>query len=171
MRLILVRHAEAVGYHMEDEEEDFSRQLTEQGLKQAADLASALRRLNVRADAVATSPLVRTQQTADALASLLPAGREIVVNDRLRPDELRPRKLSKAIAEFDAETVILVGHMPGLGEYAAWLLGGGRDCVPFEKGGAACFEVDADAIDEGKATLQWFVTPEWCRVAEDLTSR
>lgn len=167
MRLILVRHAEAVGSFSSDAGADAARPLTDRGRHQAANLAAAFRRVGVTPDAVATSPLTRTLQTAEALA---PPGVGVVAVDLLKPDELRPKKLSKQVAELGAKTVVLVGHMPDIATYAAWLLGVGEQAVPFAKGAAACIGVGRGEVGEGCGVLEWFVTPEWCEPAGEVTS-
>lgn len=167
MRLILVRHAEAVGSFSSDAGADAARPLTDRGRRQAANLAAMLHRVGVTPDAVATSPLTRTLQTAEALA---PPGVGVVAVDLLKPDELRPKKLSKQVAELGAKTVVLVGHMPDIATYAAWLLGVGEQAVPFAKGAAACIGVGRGEVGEGCGVLEWFVTPEWCEPAGEVTS-
>jgi phosphohistidine phosphatase len=171
MQLILVRHAEAVDALSNDREADEVRELTETGKIQAQQLCDAFRQLKLQPTTIATSPLVRAKQTADALWSLLPAGQDLVVTDRLKIDELKPRKLSKEVVEFNSDCVILVGHMSDIGIYAAWLLGATDQIVKFAKGGAACFRVDDDEITEGSGTLEWFITPEWSRLLSEVTSR
>ena len=170
MRLILVRHAEAVGSHSSESGADADRPLTDLGRQHAAQLAAALHRVGVAPDVVATSPLVRTAQTAEALVPLLPAGQAVLAVDLLKPDELRPKKLSKHVAELGVKTVVLVGHMPDIAAYAAWLLGVGEHTVPFEKGAAACIAVRRGEIGEGSGVLEWFVTPAWCEPAAEVTS-
>jgi phosphohistidine phosphatase len=165
MRLILIRHSDAVDPNSNSPEADAARELTEAGKIQAAQLCDAFRRMNIKPDAILSSPLARARQTADALWSLLPPGREITISERLSLDQLRPRKLSKEVVELNCDTVILVGHMPDLGIYAAWLLGAGNTIMKFPKGGAMSFETDDEEINEGSATQEWFVTPEWASVA------
>lgn len=171
MQLILVRHAEAAGEHDPDAEIDFARALTEHGKQQAANLCEALRQHGVKPGVIAASPLIRAKQTADALWSLLPAGREVATTDGLKYDALRPRKLSKEIVEMNDDCVVLVGHMPDLGIYAAWLLGAGDHIVQFKKCAAASFTVADDEIKEGGGELNWLVTPSWCSQVASATSR
>ncbi len=166
MRLILVRHAEAEDAVGSDE----ARRLTPRGHLQAANLRDALRRAGVVPDLVAASPLVRTVETAEALAALLPEGLGVVAMDLLKPGGLRPKKLSKQVAEFGMKTVVLVGHMPDLSTYAAWLLGVAEYALPFEKGAALGMSVRRGEIEEGSGVLEWFVTPAWCEPAAEVTS-
>ena len=164
MQLILVRHAEAVDAQSSSTRADEARVLTPRGQRQADGLKDAFRRLGILPDVIASSPAIRAKQTADALGSLLPTGSEITVTDKLAVDQLRPRKLSKEIVEYDADTIVIVGHMPDLGIYAAWLLGAGDRILRFEKAGAACFRVDGKEIQEGAGVLEWFITPVWYTV-------
>lgn len=164
MRLILVRHAEAAP--ATPDQDDEARPLTPLGREQAAALRDALRRVGVAPDAILTSPAVRTVDTAAALADLLPAGQEVTVNDRLAPDQLRPKKLSREVMELvGAETVVVVGHMPDIGVYAGWLIGSKEDMLAFDRAGAACFTVPADDVGKGAGSLDWFVDSDWCRLA------
>ena len=164
MQLILVRHAEAVDAQSSGTQADEARILTPRGQRQAVGLKDAFRRLGLLPDVIVSSPAIRAKQTADALGSLLPTGSEITVTDKLAVDQLRPRKLSKEIVGYDAETIVIVGHMPDLGIYAAWLLGAGENILRFEKAGAACFRVDGEEIKEGSGVLEWFITPDWLTV-------
>ena len=164
MQLILVRHAEAVDAQSSSTQADEARVLTPRGQRQADGLKDAFRRLGILPDVIASSPAIRAKHTADALGSLLPTGSEITVTDKLAVDQLRPRKLSKEIVEYDADTIVIVGHMPDLGIYAAWVLGAGDRILRFEKAGAACFRVDGKEIQEGAGVLEWFITPEWYTV-------
>ena len=151
MQLILVRHAEAVDAQSSGTQADEARVLTPRGQRQADGLKDAFRRLGLLPDVIASSPAIRAKQTADALGSLLPTGSEITVTDKLAVDQLRPRKLSKEIVEYDADTVVIVGHMPDLGIYAAWLLGAGENILRFEKAGAARVLLQRDLSGESLA--------------------
>lgn len=159
MKLILVRHAEAVDLGQAGAMTDSDRQLTEYGRKQAAALAAALKARGVRPVAVLTSPLVRAVQTAEPLVAELTPERPCIVTDRLAQGSLKPKKLSKAAAEVGGDVLVLVGHEPDLSDYAAWLLeaDGG---VKFAKAGAACFEIE-DEIEKGGGVLEWMITPGW----------
>jgi phosphohistidine phosphatase len=113
----------------------------------------------VSAGAVVSSPLVRAKQTADPLAERF-AERRVTETPYLGIDTFKKRKLTAFAAAQNQETVILVGHQPTLGEYAAWLLGAERAAVPFEKAGAALIRFDGSP-GKGDGELVWLVTPEW----------
>lgn len=156
MNLILVRHAEAVPHGTTDDE---LRELTPHGRIQAAALAAALAARGVTAGAVVSSPLVRARQTAEALAERFTDGR-VTETPYLSIDKFKKRRLTAFAAVQGQETVVLVGHQPSLGEYAAWLLGAEKTAVPFEKAGAALIRFERSAAKED-GELVWLVTPEW----------
>ena len=160
MRLILVRHAEAVDAQSSGTAADAARVLTEKGHRQALGLKDALQRIGIKPDVIASSPAIRAKQTAVALLPLMPTGSELTITDRLAVDQLRPKKLSKEVVDFEVKTVIVVGHMPDLSSYAAWLLGAKQRSLYFEKAGAACFSMDDAEITEASGVLEWFITPE-----------
>jgi phosphohistidine phosphatase len=115
MRIYLVRHAEA-----EPGEPDELRTLTQQGRRQAQELAKRFARRGIRPEAVLSSPLLRARQTADAIA----AGTGIAAepDERLAPgataDDVR------AAVAGRGETVVVVGHQPDCGQIAAAINGG-----------------------------------------------
>jgi phosphohistidine phosphatase len=161
MKLILVRHAEAVGKGENGVDRDFDRPLTGSGREQAQKLADALAAHGVKPDAVVSSPLVRAMQTAEPLLAL-PAGEahQPVSCEYLTPEDYRPKKLSKFLTELGGEVLCVVGHNPSLSEYAAWLLGTDEGAVELEKG-AACLIAFEDEVKKGSGMLGWMVTPAW----------
>jgi phosphohistidine phosphatase len=161
MRMILVRHAEAVAKGENGVAKDFDRPLTEHGREQARKLALAFVAHGVTPGAVVTSPLVRARETAEPLLPLLPGPeKEPVLCDYLAVDALKPKRLAKLVADLGADTVILVGHNPDLSAYAGWLLGAGETAIELEKGAAALIEFEGDA-EKGAGRLGWLVTPGW----------
>jgi phosphohistidine phosphatase len=160
MKLILVRHAEAVVLGEGGIVTDYDRPLTERGTTQAFGLAKTLTRLQVLPGLVLTSPLVRAVQTAEPIAAALTPGTPAFVNDYLRLEELRPRKLAKAIMESGHTSAVLVGHMPDLARLAGWLLGAGPTTIAFDKGAAAMIAC-GKTIEKGCGELRWLITPDW----------
>jgi phosphohistidine phosphatase len=118
MRLLLVRHAEAV-----PGEPDALRELTPQGTEQARTLGTKLRGDGLVPDAVLTSPLIRAQQTAAALELGEPA-----VDERLAPGAT-PAGVRDAV-RGRGETVLVVGHQPDCGRVAAALSTGPEPLFP-----------------------------------------
>ena len=118
MRLLIVRHAEAV-----PGEPDELRPLSAAGRDQARDLGRRLREQGLRPDAVVSSPLLRARETAAAL-ELGPAE----VDDRLAPGAT-PSDIRDAAAGR-GEVVVVIGHQPDCGRAAAELSGGPEPKFP-----------------------------------------
>ena len=158
MRMLLVRHAEAVPL-MEGIASDFHRPLTDLGKKQASALGEAVKARGIPVTQVVTSPLVRAIETAEILLNILTPGKEFVVTERLACGELKPKKLSKLAFELGGSP-LLVGHMPDLADYAGWMIGSGIDGVDFDKAAIACINCRHE-IAKGSGQLEWLVPPAW----------
>jgi phosphohistidine phosphatase len=118
MRLLIVRHAEAV-----PGEPDELRPLSTAGRDQARDLGRRLREQGLRPDAVVSSPLLRARETAAALEF-----GDAEVDDRLAPGAT-PSDIRDA-ATGRGETVVVIGHQPDCGRAAAELAGGPEPQLP-----------------------------------------
>jgi phosphohistidine phosphatase len=159
MDLFLIRHAEAVdrqGFAGNDEE----RPLTEAGLAQAKALGKGLVGHRVRLDMLLTSPLVRSQQTAQGMLETwgTPVP-ELRVCEDLAPGARR-KKLARCLRALGVESVGLVGHMPDLGDFTAWLLGDKAIQIDLAKAGVVHVSCPQPP-DKGSAALVWMITPEW----------
>ena len=163
MNLYIVRHADA-GDRQAWTGDDADRPLTDLGRRQARALAEALKRRGLALDAIVSSPLVRTRQTAEELIPAASDGTGLRFSDLLAPDALKPRRLSKYLAGLGAASAAVVGHDPDLPAYLGWLLGVDPDNVHLEKGGAALVTFD-DGPSKGDGRLAWAVTPEWVMTA------
>jgi phosphohistidine phosphatase len=155
--LYLIRHglAEPRGPAWPD---DQRRPLTERGMARLAKEVRALDALGVVLDAILTSPLVRTRQTAEIVASGFRQRPPVVSLDALAPDGSAAAVVAALEAQAKRRRVALVGHEPGLGELAARLIGAGR-AIGFKKG-AIC-RIDVDAFPPlAPGELKWFVTPK-----------
>lgn len=161
MRLLLVRHAEAVVLGEAGSTCDFDRPLTDLGRKQAAALAAALGKFGLAPDRVVTSPLLRATQTAEPLLTLLPQNSgPAILCDYLAVEEFRPKKLVQAIEEAGGKRVALVGHMPSIARYAAWMLGCPEGTVDFKKGAIASIKF-RPGVAETAGELEYLITPDW----------
>jgi phosphohistidine phosphatase SixA len=85
----------------------------------------------------------------------------VEVCDALAPGAKR-RKLARYLWKTAAGSVALVGHMPDLAEFAAWLIGNKKVQLELAKAGAARIECDKLPA-KGSGSLIWLVTPEWCQ--------
>jgi phosphohistidine phosphatase len=180
MRILLVRHAIAeeretfvlTGKH------DDARPLTPRGDRRFRQVVQGLRVVMPRIDVIATSPLVRAQQTASILGAgyggvpsvevlrpLVPAGvHEDVVTWLEAKRELWREAAAIAV-------VAMVGHEPELGRLASWwLTGEPGSWLSIKKGGVVAIEF-ADRVVPGKARLVWAMGPGVLRNVRDPDER
>jgi phosphohistidine phosphatase len=159
--LYLIRHGLAAE-RGENFPDDAKRPLTARGIQRMKRAGKALVALDVMFDVMLASPLVRTRQTAEAVASsfrepppivnapsLAPGGTHNAIVEELGKQSQRRKKIA------------IVGHEPGIGELAARLLGL-RKAIDFKKG-AIC-RIDVTALPPtGNGQLKWFLTPRILR--------
>ena len=130
MRVYLVRHAEAA-----PGEPDDLRPLTPAGWATAGDLGTRLAAEGARPAVVLTSPLLRARETAGELAGSHEC--DVEADERLAP-RATPDLLRAVVADRGAE-VVVVGHQPDCGRFAAELSGGAEPSFP--PGGLAVLEL------------------------------
>jgi phosphohistidine phosphatase len=117
--LYILRHATAAATGTNGG--DASRPLTEGGLREAESMGRFLQRAGIAPDMVACSSALRALQTAEALLRGLQSKRRAEANDALY------NASGSALLEWvqkrpDSErSVLLVAHMPGVGELASLL--------------------------------------------------
>jgi len=160
LELYLIRHgiAEDRG---EDWPDDSKRPLTSEGLAKLRKEARGLVALSVTFDHIITSPLVRTRQTADALAEVLKGKPPIATSDALAPAGTPAAVIQEIGRHARKPRIALVGHEPNLGELAAQLIGA-KAPLEFKKGGIC--RIDFDVLPpNGAGALRWFVTPKMLR--------
>ena len=159
--LYLIRHGLAAE-RGDSYPDDAKRPLTSRGIQRMKRAGKSLVAMDVAFDVILTSPLVRTRQTAEALASafrepppiinapsLAPLGTHNAIVDELAKQSHRRKKIA------------IVGHEPGIGELAARLMGL-RKPIEFKKG-AIC-RIDVTALPPtGNGQLKWFLTPRILR--------
>ena len=158
--LYLIRHgiAEERG---DDWPDDSKRPLTESGMERLKKEARGLGRLGVTLDIVLTSPLVRTRQTAEIVASAFNPRPHIVAVDSLAPSGTFQGLMADLEKQSKRARIALVGHEPGIGELAARLVGA-RQPLEFKKG-AVC-RIDVDALPpSGPGHLRFFLMPKALR--------
>jgi phosphohistidine phosphatase len=161
--LYLIRHAVAED-RSDDWPDDTKRPLTNKGAAKMREVVAGLAALDPQIEDVLTSPLVRAKQTADLLLEgLLPAPRLSIV-PALAPGG-SPQQIAEALAGHSgAAAVALVGHEPGLGELAAWLVGA-KTPFAFKKGGMCRIDV-AKLPPAGSGQLIWLAPPKMLRALD-----
>lgn len=111
--LWILRHATAEYAHFE--KKDFDRNLTTQGLQQAAEVGTWLQQHNVKLDSIIASPAVRTTQTAHAVCQKVGFDTNKIQFSK-NIYEASVDDLVAVVLEFpqDVSQILLVGHNPGL---------------------------------------------------------
>jgi phosphohistidine phosphatase len=160
--LYIIRHADAQPLGEGGVRDDADRPLTAAGHAQCGPLAAALQRQGVQLERIVTSPLLRARQTAEGLMNHLTApAPELHTCDQLAPGGKR-KKLTRFLRGLGVQSAAVVGHMPDLSLYAAWLIGSTKAQLDLAKAGVACVHFD-DEPDKGAGVLTWLVTPQWCQ--------
>jgi phosphohistidine phosphatase len=160
MELYILRHGEA-GKRILGGSEDSERPLTVAGLEEVEEVARALAKLNVMFDFVATSPLKRARQTADAVAKILKVKKGSVEDwGELKP-EGRRAELYRKLSQFKpGSTVLVVGHEPYLSIMISEIaFGGGAGSIVLKKAGLAKLTV-VSFQPRIKGELRWLLTPK-----------
>jgi phosphohistidine phosphatase len=114
--LILFRHAKAVRAHEADSDE--ARGLTGRGRREAAAAGAAMEDAGLKPALALVSTSERTRETAEH--GLGNFALETRFEDALY--HAAPESIWDAFASSDAESVVIVGHNPGLGELVSSLI-------------------------------------------------
>jgi phosphohistidine phosphatase len=119
-RLILLRHAKS---DWSGDESDIARPLAKRGRRQAPDAGRWLAANVDRIDLAVVSPARRARSTWDIVAADLDAVPPRRIDDRLYTAS--DQELLAVVRELpdDLETVVLVGHNPGIEDLASLLAG------------------------------------------------
>lgn len=123
--LILWRHADAELCALG--QTDMARPLTAKGLKQSRAMAGWLKKHLPKNTVVVVSPALRALQTAEAL------NHQVIIEDALQP-ETSVADVLRYLNQHTAESILLVGHQPWLGELIAALLDAGSGPISVKKG-------------------------------------
>lgn len=157
-RLFIVRHA--VAEDVAPDGDDRSRRLTGKGRRRFARLVRRLAHAGVEIDAIATSPLVRTRETAQILAAGLPGSPPVQVVGALAPGADWERLVEWTVGQ-DARSVAWVGHAPCVGRLVATSIGDESAAIRMEKGAVASIAF-ADGLGH-PGELEWLVVPDLFR--------
>ena len=160
LELYLIRHGIAAE-RGEAYPDDSKRPLTSDGIAALRKEAKGLAAAGVTFDQIIASPLVRTKQTAEVFAQILPGKPAVALSDSLAPAGA-PAAVFQELAKYmRLERIALVGHEPNIGELAARLIGS-RTAIPFKKG-AIC-RIDFEVFPpKGTGQLRWFIPPRLLR--------
>ena len=150
MKVYLMQHALAY-----PSEEDQERPLNPAGIDQAKASAKGIKRLGLAFDLIVTSPKRRAHQTAALVAEGVRFPHSDIMTSEAALPQGQPQELLDLLQkESSQSSVLIVGHMPQLGQLSSQLLQGGE--ILFENAGLACFEISSS----GPARLEFLLTAQ-----------
>ena len=132
---------------------DHDRPLTDAGRRELARTGRALRHMGIRPDTLASSPLLRAVQTAEAVSKYVGADMEIW--EDLKP-ETSPDETLHTIRLSGADSIMLVGHEPHLTALISHMTAGHHIHISLKKGGLACVRLPV----LGRGALRYILTPK-----------
>lgn len=163
VEIYLLRHGDAVDRETGGYARDAERPLTERGREEGQAAAAALVGLNERPDLILTSPFVRAVETATLAAAILRPARGPERCDALASGTT-PEAIAAALAAAGpVGRVLLVGHMPDLGELAGWLVWGLPEATFALRTGGLCRIAAPVGPVEGGGDLRWLLSPKLLR--------
>ena len=121
--LVLMRHAKSAWDNADLP--DIDRPLSPRGQKAAPLMGERLQKAGIRPDIVLCSTAKRARETLDLMTAAIPKKAKVQQVKELYMAV--PREMLNVVAKSpdSVETVMLVGHNPGMGSLAAWLAGDG----------------------------------------------
>jgi phosphohistidine phosphatase len=157
MMLYILRHATAEEAGPGGDDAD--RRLTERSRERMKGAAHGFKTLDIKLDAILTSPLPRASETADILA----AAYENTPAPQVLPElgaGVAPSEVASALRPFaKLDSVMIVGHEPQLSALASLLLTGSPAGMHLllRKGGCIGLALPT-RFDRGGAELHWMLT-------------
>lgn len=120
-RVVIVRHAKSVPYGYGD---DFNRNLTASGEKDAAKIVLELQQRGIKADSMISSPAKRALKTAHIFAQSLDFDKNKIIEVKDLYDGMTTSQFIKLINELreSADTAFFFGHNPDINYFADNLL-------------------------------------------------
>jgi phosphohistidine phosphatase len=156
--LFLLRHAKSSW--QDAGQLDFERPLNERGVKAATLIGAFISKQNLQPDSILCSPAQRTRETLALVSKAAKLTTPPRFDERLY--EAGVNTLLEIVSQIDekADTVLLIGHNPGITELIFSLTGESRD-VP--TGTLACIALDTEKWSKTRANcgkLELFVKPK-----------
>jgi len=150
MHLYLIRHGIAVDREDPNCPPDTERPLTPKGMKRSHAAALGLRALDVKPNAVLTSPWLRAVQTAEIFCETIgyPA-RKIMRTDALKGTSA-PSDLLRELQSMKARIVLCFGHEPHLHLVIGHVLHTSAKITELKKAGLALLELERISPPQGR---------------------
>lgn len=158
MNLYIMRHGIAVNAGEHGVQRDADRFLSDEGRRKTSAVGRGLERLGVRPGLILTSPLVRTLQTAELIATAADPAIPFEIFEPLAPGGEFDEILRELKSRSDGD-LLLVGHMPEVSEWVSLFLGGDPGLeINFKRAAVACIRFEGlPALGCGR--LEWLLPP------------
>lgn len=160
-RLILTRHAKSAWD--DPTMADHDRPLNDRGRAAAADLGAWLASRGYVPGEVLCSDAVRTRETWEGIADALPGAPALVLKPSLY--HAGPDVMLAVLRHASADTVLMIGHNPGIAEFASRILARtpvNPEVLRYPTGATlvASFEIDSWAdVDWHQGAQRDFIVP------------
>ncbi len=150
MHVYLIRHGIAVDREDPNCPPDTERPLTPKGMKRTHAAALGLRALDVKPNAVLTSPWLRAAQTAEIFCETIgyPA-KKIIRTDTLKGTS-SPSEILRELQSMRARVVLCFGHEPHLHLVIGHVLHTNAEITELKKAGIALLELEHIAPPQGR---------------------
>lgn len=150
MLLYLIRHGIAVDRDDPNCPPDTERPLTPKGIKKTHAAALGLRALDVKPNAVLTSPWLRALQTAEIFCETIGyPSKKIIRTDALKGTS-SPADLLRELQAMKAKVVLAFGHEPHLHLVIGHTLHTSAKITELKKAGLALLELDRMSPPQGR---------------------
>jgi phosphohistidine phosphatase len=163
MIIYFLRHANA-GDPKLDSASDEKRPLDKLGIKQSHDMGRVLAALEIKVDAIISSPLLRALQTAELVAEEFDHKSKIITDAALRPEGSYEMFRDLLRRHSSKKSIMVAGHNPSMTDFLNRLLSGGSsfNAIEMKKGAVAKVEMD----DHDSALLKWYLPPKVARALQ-----
>ncbi|MDX9909095.1 MAG: histidine phosphatase family protein [Mariniphaga sp.] len=162
-QIFIIRHAKAVPYGYDD---DFNRNLTNRGKRDAALVSGELERMGIKPDMIISSPAKRALKTARIFAENLGISRDTIQEKEELYPGLTLKEFLKLIHSLPAgtETVFFFGHNPYLQNNTTGLLKRFDYEMPTCSTNGISFDVKKwEDIEPGSGKLAFRIIPAMLR--------
>ena len=150
IHLYLIRHGIAVDREDPNCPPDTKRPLTPKGMKRSHAAALGLRALDVKPNAVLTSPWLRAVQTAEIFCETMGyPSKKIIRTDTLKGTSA-PSDLLRELQSMKAKVVLCFGHEPHLHLVIGHALHTSAKITELKKAGLALLELERVSLPQGR---------------------
>lgn len=154
--LYILRHgsAENAGLGVSDAK----RRLTKKGREEMLAVAEWMAGQGLSFDLIATSPLVRADETAAIVAKKLGNGEKLITWEVLAPDGYADTVCREIDRHADRESILIVGHEPLLSSVVSRIIAGDENAAIVMSKGALAKIRNFSFHQRPSGELQWLLT-------------